>query len=187
LLVGPPPDFGALERTRSGLALKRHSRNFVHGRRTTESVRRIGRASPRSKQSDRRRSRSIPFMFDRQHKIRGVSVPGYQGKLDENYPGFPLVGSIWNIAARATPSFRASDLIPGSGAFGWTKRRSSPAKLRRGRPQRIPSYGWSIKHWRSCRNRPPVDGLVPSGYAVARNPLSTLLYIAPERIPPPAW
>jgi hypothetical protein len=128
-------------------------------------------------------SRSIPLMFDRQHKIRVDTGSRLLRKIKRELSGFPLVGSIWNIAARATPSSRASDFTPGSGAFGWTTRRSSPAKLRRGRRQRIPSYGWSIRHWRSCRNRLPASGLVPSGYGVARNPPSTLLWIALERIP----
>lgn len=109
------------------------------------------------------------FMFDKQHQIRVDTSSRLLRKIKRELSGFPLVGSIWNIAARATPSFRASDPIPGSGAFGWTTRRSSPAKLRRGRPQGIPSYGWSIKHWRSCRNRPPASGLVPSGCCCAES------------------
>jgi hypothetical protein len=96
-------------------------------------------------------------MFDKQHMSSGVYLPGSNPlrKIRQEPSGFPAVGSRWNIAAKATPSSRASDPIPGSGASGWTTRPSNPAMPRRGRPQRIPSYGWSIRRWRSSRNRQP--------------------------------
>ena len=130
-------------------------------------------------------------MFDKQHNSSGVYLPGSNllRKIRQEPSGFPAVGSIWNIAARATSSSRASDPIPGSGPSGWMTRPSNPATPRRGRPQRIRSYGWSTRHWRSSRNRQPTRVLWAaefagsSGYCVVGNRLGTLLHIAPERIP----
>jgi len=122
-------------------------------------------------------------MFDKQHKSPALNcrVPSRSGNFAKNHPG-SLPWFIWNIAARSTPSSRRRT------AFLEVERPLDDKTIKSGdaptrRPQRIPSYGWSIRHWRNSRNRQRTrvcrqpNSPAPSGYCVVTESLGTLLHI----------